>query len=253
MTDSLRGARILVPVTSARRDLAERLESLGAQVLEARLIEIVGPADAGALERAAVSWCDGDFDWLAVTSRNAVTALAAAAAAVHRSLGEPLGQSRVAAVGEATMQACADAGLAVDIVPVARQSAAGLVAEFPQGRGTVLTPLGSLAADVLDKGLSRKGWSVTSVEAYRTIDGPGIDSDVVWQLEQGHVDAVILTSGSAAQRLAQQCANIHSDTRIVAIGATTASAAAAAGLVVAATASAPTYDAVVAAVREASK
>ena len=67
--------------------------------------------------------------------------------------------------------------MTVALRPAGQQSAAGLVAEFPHGAGRVLAPLGNLAGDVLDAGLTRKGWTVDAVEAYRTVDGPGCWSD----------------------------------------------------------------------------
>ncbi len=240
--DPFVGVRVVVPVTSDRREMAARLEAAGAQVDEAHFIAIEGPEDATALEGAVRRWCDGEYDWLAVTSRNAVLAMDRVARAAGRSLSDPQPASRVATVGEATQQVCAEVGLTVSFVPEGRQSATGIVKEFPEGAGRVLAPLGNLAAPTLATGLGRRGWDVDVVEAYRTVDGPGATDETQAALREGRVDAVLLTSGSVAERYASQCADAAVSTIMVAMGGTTAAAARAMGLRVDAVASRPSYD-----------
>jgi len=236
---SVAGRRILVPVTAGRRDLAERLREAGAVVDEVEFIAVVETAQPELLAAATLKWCDGGFDWLAVTSRNAVLAMAAIATANARRLGEPIPPARVATVGEATRSVCASVGLDVALVPTARQDARGIVAEFPDGPGRVLVPLGDLAGPVLARGLARKGWDVTEVEAYRVIDGPGVGPDVAAALAAGEFDAVLLTSGSVAERYAPFAA--PAGTLMIAIGATTAASARAAGLAVDAISTVPSH------------
>lgn len=237
----LAGRRLLVPVTAERRAFAAQLEDEGARVDAVELIAIAAPADGAALEVATAAWLDGDYDWLAVTSRNAVLAMDAIARARGRALGDPQPPARVATVGEATQGVCASVGLAVDLVPASRADARGIVAEMPDGPGRVLAPLGNLASPVLARGLARKGWTVDTVEAYRTVDGPGLDDAQVAAVAAGGFDAVLLTSGSVAERLAAACPEIGAATRIVAIGRTTEASARAAGLRVDAVASHPSY------------
>lgn len=251
MTDPLDGARIVVPVTAGRRELADRLRALGAQVTERAFIEIAPTADPDSLRAAVEGWCDGDYDWLAVTSRNALNALATAATGAGRTLAEPMPARHLAVVGDATARASVALGLPVALRPTGQQSAAGLVAEFPAGEGRVLTPVGNLAGEVLTRGLTRKGWTVDAVEAYRTVDGPGLDGDDVKDMATGRFDAVVLTSGSVARRFVAQCPQPAPSLRLVAIGATTASAARAAGREVATVATSPDYEGVVDAVRRA--
>ncbi|WP_062201783.1 uroporphyrinogen-III synthase [Demequina salsinemoris] len=241
-TQSFTGVRVLVPVTAERREMAERLRAAGAVVDEARFIAIEGPAEPAALDDAVRAWCDGEYAWLAVTSRNAVLAMRASARAQGRSLSEPLPRSRVATVGEATRSVCAEVGLEVSFVPQGRQSAAGIAKELPAGEGRVLVPLGNLAAPTLPRGLARRGWQVDEVEAYRTIDGPGASESTLAALRGGEVDAVLLTSGSVAERLASQCADVPVSTMMVAIGETTAAAARAASLRIDAVAGEPSHD-----------
>lgn len=242
----LRGRRVVVPVTAERRDLAVRLAQQGMQVDEVQFIAIDPPGDPAALETATRRWCEGHYDWMAVTSRNAVRAMARLAEAEGTTLAQPQPTARVATVGEATLKACADAGLEVSLVPTEAQNASGLVKAMGAGTGRVLAPLGNLASPVLVRGMSRQGWEVESVEAYRTVDGPGPDAALVADLAADRVDAVVLTSGSVAERLAATCPSLGTDTMVVAIGATTAAAAKAAGLAVDSVATHPSYDGCVA-------
>lgn len=248
---SLAGRRILVPVTAGRRELAERLRAAGAEVVTVEFIEVIEPAQPELLAAATLSWCAGEFDWLALTSRNAVLAMAAVATANGKRLGDAVPPARVATVGEATRTICASVGLDVALVPSARQDARGIVDDFPQGTGRVLVPLGDLASPVLARGIAGKGWDVTQVEAYRVVDGPGIDDATAAQLAAGAFDAVLLTSGSVADRYASHAAPADADTLVVAIGRTTAAAARAKALRVGAVAATPSYDGILAALEDA--
>ena len=247
------GSRILVPVTADRRDLAQRLRAAGATVDEAQFIAVVDTSDHEGLRAATARWCGGAFDWLAITSRNAAFALQRVATSDGLDLGAAVPPSRVAAVGEATRAACESVGLEVALMPPQSQDAVGMIAAFPEGPGTVLAPLGDLAAPVLANGLAAKGWEVTRVEAYRVVDGPGVTASTAAALAAGEFDAVVLTSGSVAERYARQGAPHEADTLVVAIGRTTAAAASDAGVHVDAVAAVPTYDGILEALEGARK
>ncbi len=252
MTDeSLRGLRIIVPVTAGRHELARRLAQAGARVDEVEFIAVTAPESAERLAEATARWCDGYYDWMAVTSRNAVLALDRVARVAGARLADPQPAARVATVGEATSEVCAKVGLSVSIVPTSRHDALGIVHEFPAGSGRVLVPVGDLAAPALARGIARKGWIVDVVEAYRVMDGPGVHSSLAADLANGEVDAVLLTSGSVAERFAPHAAPPSAGTLVVAIGRSTAAAARAKGLRVDAVAQVPTYDGIVAALTEA--
>jgi uroporphyrinogen-III synthase len=209
-------------------------------------IAIEPAADGAALERAVRDWCDGRYAWMAVTSRNAVWAMDAVAGTLNASLADPIPQAKVAAVGDATRVVCESKGLPVALVPTTA-TGRGLAADFPPGVGRVLVPVGDKASTVLAKGIGDKGWTVTSVEAYRTVAGRGPTPAQVESLAAGEVDAVMLTSGSMATQLALTCPAIEGSTIMIAIGPTTAAAAKVAGLDVAAVADRPTYEALIAA------
>jgi uroporphyrinogen-III synthase len=244
VTGPLDGLRVMVPVTEGRRGLADALRLAGATPVEVEFISIEPSADPAALERAVRDWCAGEFAWMAVTSRNAVVAMDALASTLQVSLADPVPPAMVAVVGDATRLVCESRGLPVALVPTTA-TGRGLAADFPVGEGRVLVPVGDRASDALARGLGSKGWAVTSVEAYRTVAGRGPTPEQVASLAAGEVDAVLLTSGSMATQVASTCPVIHSSTTMVAIGPTTAAAAASAGLHVAAVAERPTYGALI--------
>jgi uroporphyrinogen-III synthase len=240
-SDRVVGARVVVPVTVERRELAERLASAGAHVLAVECIRIVPARDEARLHSAAVAWRAGEYDWVVVTSRNAVAGLERAAAGLAIAGDAPA--TPVAVVGEATRGACEQAGWRIGLVPK-REDAEGLVTAFPEGTGRVLAPLGNRAAPTLAKGLRAKGWTVDAVEAYRTVDGAGLTAAARAALIEGSADAVVLTSASVADRIRRDLRGdaIHPRTVIVAMGASTARAAEEQGLPPSIVASRPSYD-----------
>lgn len=244
---------MVVPVTERHHALADRLAEAGAQVDAVEFIAIAGTSTPAELAIATARWCSGQYDWMAVTSRNGVLELAELAARAGTTLAEPQPQARVAAVGESTLRACVEVGLEVSLLPTGESNAGGLVAEMPDGQGRVLAPLGNLHSGELARGLTAKGWTVDVVEAYRTIDGAGADASLARAVRDGEVHAVLLTSGSVAERFARQCPEVAVSTRIIVIGSVTAAAASAAGVTVHAVADAPSYDGVVRALGEALK
>ncbi len=237
----LEGRRILVPVTRERRELAQALHSRGALVTEVECIAIAPTSTPQALADAVVDWLAGEFAWLAVTSRNAVLALAEAARSEGAVLSVPAG-SKLAAVGAATTRVCRDLGLQVDLTPE-QSDAAGLLEAFPAGAGRVLVPVGNLASPALARGIGAKGWQTQKVEAYRTVDGPGLDSVTTAAVSHGEIDAMVLTSTSVARRVRRDLgeARVPSGTVVVAIGDTTAASARRLGLTPTIVAASPSH------------
>jgi len=163
--------------------LAHRLRALGAEPIALSLIDIAEPSDGGAALRAALDTL-GTFDWLVLSSPNGAVRVAEAL--------QQLGEHRplVAAVGTATAAALS---VPTDLVP-RRQIAEGLLAEFPDGNGTVLLAQAEQARPALALGLAAKGWDLTVVPAYRT--QPRIPTPDEQSTALG-ADAVLFASGSA--------------------------------------------------------
>lgn len=184
-----------------------------------------------------------------------------------------LAGTRVAVVGPATARAWQEAtGRAPDLV--ARGSATALLDEprlsrapaaecesgvrhattphshsVPRTRisqpGTpqrLLLPASALADPALAEGLRRAGWQVEQVAAYTTLTvAPReVPQEVRRAWSGGGVDAVVLTAPSTARAVVELLGLPPPPTRVVAIGTTTARAATALGLEVAAVAAAPT-------------
>lgn len=240
MTAPLVGWRVAVSAIGAESGIADAVRDAGADVTRVEWVATVIPEANPSLDAAVADAARGGYDWLAVTSRAAVAAVTASLARVGVD-AEELGRAvRVAAVGSATARACAEAGWEAARVPSGVATASALAAAMPPGPGRVLAPLGDLAGPDLVDALSARGWDVNRVEAYRTQAGPGADAALRWDLENQAVDAVVLTSGSAAQQLAGSGIVLAPGVAVVAIGATTAARCAEVGLAVAAVAAEPT-------------
>ena len=186
--------------------------------------EFTGSAE---LARAQQQLHDGAFDWVAITSAAAVSALPTRVAA------------RIAAVGAATARALHAAGHRVDHVPE-NYSAAGMLESW-QPTGAVLVLHSDLAAPALTDGLRRGGATVTDVIAYRTLP-TDIDPESTRQLQAGAADIALVTSGSIARALAQ----VHTGLPVACLGPRTAGEAQQAGLHVVLTARSRQIEALVA-------
>ncbi|MDQ4099969.1 MAG: hydroxymethylbilane synthase, partial [Chloroflexota bacterium] len=163
----LAGLTVLVTRQRERAaGLVDALEAAGALPVVMPAIAIKPVADETPLVEAARRLSAGEYDWMVVTSANAVQPLSRALSIA----GEAAVKCRVAAIGAATVAALKDAGFAVDMVP-AEASAAGLVAAL---RSTgiegarILCPQGNLARPTLVDGLRRVRATVETVVAYRT-------------------------------------------------------------------------------------
>jgi uroporphyrinogen-III synthase len=193
--------------------LVERLEELGAVVVECPLIEI---------ERTSDEPIDADgYDWLVVTSPNGAAELA------RRATNLP----RVAAVGPGTAEALRAHGIEPAFVPT-DSSQDGLLREFPRPAGRVLFA----AAEGARRGpIDRLG--ADFVPLYRTrLLAP----------EPPAGDLVVLASGSAARAYA----SIGGSVPAVSIGPQTTRVAESVGLTVAIEAASHDLDGLVAAVRD---
>jgi uroporphyrinogen III methyltransferase / synthase len=216
----LAGRRVAVTRPAEEEDgLAPLLTAAGAAPLVLPLVAIAAPPDVHPLQ-AAVAALDS-YDWVVFTSANAVRALTNAG-------GGATPVARVAAVGPATAQAVRDLlGWRVDVVPgrhmggeiVAAMQAAGL-----GGGQRVLWPRAEAAREELPRDLRAAGANVDDPVAYRTVALHGNAQRLADEIRRGTVDAVILTSPSAADCLAAASPQLD---RVVlcAIGPTTADAA----------------------------
>lgn len=268
MSAPLVGLRVLLPRPAGRTaELADMLVAAGARVVAVPLIEIAPAADDSELRSAVADLAAGAFDWIAFTAVPAVDAVLATAARIGVAPLPPE-HTRVAAVGAATARALRRAGLPVNLQPAAHGSAAALAATWPAepaGR-FVLLPRSDIASATLPDALRAAGYRIRTVVAYRTAPLPA-PPELVADLASGALDAVLLTSPSAARALAASLTGtgiasrtplangtgtasrtpLANGTVIIAIGHSTAAAAAAAGLPADSIAREPTPAALIAA------
>lgn len=215
------------------------LAAAGRRVGFCPLTDFELPPTPGGLRAVVEAVVGGRCAWLLVTSPNAVRALQAAGWTGAVGAGV-----RVAVTGAGTARVLAAAGCAVEPWMPESASAAGMLAEFPAApvetdddARRVLLPQSALATAELEEALTRRGWAVDRVEAYRTVpypadaarrlltEEPGDAGTVVPVGELAGAD-VVLTSPSAARALAVHPAlddpELRRTWRLVALGAPTA-------------------------------
>jgi uroporphyrinogen III methyltransferase/synthase len=238
-----------VVVTRARAqasELSRKLVSAGAVVVEVPTIRIDPPSDGGAgLERGVAGLRAGRYEWVILTSVNAVEALLGRIEDLRVLAG-----ARIAVVGSATAEALGRRGLLADLIPE-RQQADGLLEVFPAPPGPdarVLFPRAAEGREVLVEGLPAAGWQLDVVEAYRTVPVP-VSPEVL--ADVAAADAVCFTSSSTVSGFLEACGPEAIPPVVVCIGPVTAATAVAAGFVVNAIADRHSIDGLVVALIEA--
>ncbi|APT83947.1 uroporphyrinogen-III synthase [Corynebacterium aquilae] len=234
---ALYGWRVLVPRAKEQAGpMSTRLATHGAIPMEVPTISVEPPRNPTQMERAVKGIVEGRYQWVVLTSVNAVNALwskmsefgldARAFAGVH-----------IAAVGQKTAAAIAGLGLNPELVPAAtKQNAQGLVDSFPEFDeeldpvGRVLLPRADIATDVLVDGLADLGWEVDDIVAYRTVRAAPPAPEIRDMIKTGGFDAVCFTSASTVKNLVGIAGKPHTRTIIACIGPMTAAAAEELGL-----------------------
>ncbi len=222
--------------------LVRAFEEAGAVVVAAPAIAIVPPLDGGQPLDDALLRLER-FTWVAFTSTNAVAATLARAE--RRNVRSRFEHLRVAAVGSGTARkVIEELGRAPDLIPE-RGDSASLAAAFPDPAvdDRCLVPMATDGRPDLVEGLRSRGWDVWQVAAYRTVH-PSLSPAVAAELPGA--DVVTFASPSAVRgHLAQTGGTVSG--KVVCIGDTTAAECRALGVEVAAVASSPSEDGLVAA------
>lgn len=255
----LEGRRVVVTRAAEQSaELAARLEALGAQVLLLPLIEFTPPDDAEPLDRALREI--DRFDWLFLTSQNAVRFLAERARSISLDLPTKLAamneRPRVATVGTSTAAAAREHGWRVDRVSNGRgwQDLARELA--PELRGQrILLPRSNRAIADLSRVLADAGALPVDVPAYKTVSASRVDPAILYRIERGEIDALSFASPSAFSALVEDVGlerlkRLLVSARIAAIGPTTAAAIRRSGFTVAIEARVPTVAGLAAAIAE---
>jgi len=179
--------------------LSDGLRARGFEPVEVPVLEIQPPLSFDALD-AALSELES-YDWLIVTSTNAVEALTARAVKLAVPLAA-LEKLEIAAIGEATAKAVRKAGFDVALVPekYVAESLAESLMDRVRGK-KILLARAEVARDVIPDALRVAGGTVDVVDAYRNAIPEGAPEQLRRALEQG-IDAATFTSSSSVTHLA---------------------------------------------------
>ncbi len=250
-TKPLFGWRVLVPRTKEQAgSLSARLRGYGSVPEEVPTISVEPPRNPQQMDKAIRGLVEGRYEWIAFTSFNAVRA-------VREKFDEygldarAFSGLKIAAVGEKTAATLADWGLRADLVPSGEQSAAGLLADWPEYDelldpiNRVFLPRADIATENLVAGLIDLGWEVDDVTAYRTVRAAPPAAPVRDAIKSGKFDAVVFTSSSTVRNLVGIAGKPHASTIIAVIGPATAKTAEEHGLRVDVLASSPSVEVLV--------
>ena len=199
---SLAGIRIVVTRAAHQAGaLMDLLRERGAKPISYPCIAIQPPKDEAALDERLRDL--HAFDVLALTSANAVSAVARRLDALN--ITPDWGRIRVVAVGMATSAAIGEAwGIDADYVP-AEQTGESLARGLPGTDGRrILLPQSALSSDAPAAILRSRGADVTAVIAYETVMGGG-GGDVPGMLARDELDALTFVSPSAVAYFVRRC------------------------------------------------
>ena len=196
----LAGRRVLVTRAAHQAGkLSEGLRAKGAEPVEVPVLEIFPPEDFEPLDRALRQL--DEYDWLILTSANAVRALAERAAALGLVFGS-MESLKVAAIGPATASEARNAGFSVALIPenyVGESLVASLKGEAVGKR--ILLARAAVARDVIPDALRAVGATLDVVDTYKNRMPATAPKQLRQALAEG-VDAATFTSSSSVLHLA---------------------------------------------------
>jgi len=231
----LAGKRIVITRAAAQSEaLARELIVRGAIPVVLPLVSFAEPEDSAPLD-AAIAEIQ-QFDWMMLTSAQAVRAVIKRGEELKLSLNHADNKLRIACVGPVTTEEARRAGLRVEYVAETHTGAALAEELGKRLKGAkVFLPRSDRANPDLPPALKRHGALVTEVIAYRTLRPTAIDERNLRQVADGAADAVLFFSPSAVQHFAelfggQQLRALQDKLAITAVGPVTANALREAGV-----------------------
>ncbi|MDM9385054.1 uroporphyrinogen-III synthase [Chlorogloeopsis sp. ULAP01] len=199
----LSGKTILVTRSAGQSSqFTELLLTAGANVVEMPALEIGSPSSWQALDGAIAQL--SEFDWLILTSSNAVDYFLERLIAQGKDV-RALAGIKIAVVGEKTAQSLRQRCLQPDFIPP-NFVADSLVENFPEELADkkILFPrVESGGREVLVKELTAKGAEVTEVAAYQSCCPSSIPTSAEVALQNKKVDAVTFASSKTVQFFCQ--------------------------------------------------
>lgn len=200
---ALVGKRVVLTRSAAQSEvLARELSARGAIPVMLPLVSFAEPEDFSPLD-AAIKQVE-QFDWMILTSAQAVHALVKRSAQLKRGLIRAGSKLRIACVGPVTAEAARHAGFPIEYVAETHAGAALAEELGSRLRGAkVFLPRSDLANPDLPPALKRHGAQVTEVIAYRTLRPTDVGQRDLRQIAEGAADAVLFFSPSAVQHFAE--------------------------------------------------
>ncbi|MEB3358706.1 MAG: uroporphyrinogen-III synthase [Synechococcales bacterium] len=200
-TRPLAGLRILVTRSAGQSSgFRDRLEQVGATVIEMPALEITPPSSWEALDQAIQQLAT--YDWLVLTSSNGVNYFFERLRHQGKD-GRSLAGVKLAVVGQKTAQSLEQWGLLPDFIPP-DFVADSLIEHFPDadalvGQRILFPRVESGGRDVMVKEFTQKGAVVTEVAAYQSGCPAAIAPDVRAVLEAGTLDVVTFASSKTVR------------------------------------------------------
>jgi uroporphyrinogen III methyltransferase/synthase len=232
---SLAGKRIVITRSAAQSEaLAQEFAARGAVPVVVPLVAFAEPEDFAPLDAAILEI--QQFDWMILTSAQAVRALVKRCEELRRNVLRSENKLRIACVGPASAEATRQAGLPVEYVAETHTGAALAEELGNRLRGAkVFLPRSDRANPDLPAALKRYGAQVTEVIAYRTLRPSATDERNLRQIADGTADAVLFFSPSAVQHFAElfgveQLRGLQDKLTITAVGPVTGNALREAGV-----------------------
>lgn len=204
------GRRIALTRTRAQAsEMRARLESLGAEVLELSLIEIVKDVSNDRLAEVFPEF--GSYDWLVFTSANGVKFFFEEFFRVFDEI-RSLGLMRIACVGEATAKTVQAFHLKVECQPEVATGEAladALIATGSLDSAKVLVVTGNLNRDILVTKLEGAQAIVDTLPVYRTEKTDLSAEPAAEDFRARGADAIFFASSSAVDSFVAQAASLR--------------------------------------------
>lgn len=181
---------------------SQQLTAYGAKVIEMPALEIQPPSSWQALDAALEKIAT--FDWLILTSANAVNYVCDRNKALGKDL-RSLAGVKIAVVGAKTAQVLEQRGLRADFIPP-DFIADALIDHFPEpiaGQSFLFPRVGTGGRDILVKTLTAAGGMITEVAAYQSGCPAQADPQAIVALCNKQVNIVTFASSKTVQCFGQ--------------------------------------------------
>jgi uroporphyrinogen-III synthase len=196
---ALQGKRVVVTRAAEQSEtLVQALLEQGAEPVLLPMVAFAAPNDVGAVDE--VMRGEERYDWLLLTSQNAVRALQERCEKLGIDLAHRMQGVLIAAVGPATAEAARNAGLRVEHVAASRYATA--MAEELAGRiagKRILLPRSDRGNPELVDKLQGLGAKLKEIVAYKTVKPEGAGLPEAEKVLREGADAVLFFSPSAVR------------------------------------------------------